>query len=168
MSDAASDLRALMRAAPQLVTVVTARGPDGPRGITVSSFISVSLAPPLVLVSISKSSPAHEAIAAGRFRVHLLAADQAAVSGHFARPGLSAEEQFAGEYREAVSAGGEGGPPRLRGCLGAIECEKVAAYDGGDHTLFLGGVQEVSLDRSEVEPLLYFSRGYRRVGAPVE
>ncbi len=168
MSDAASDLRALMRAAPQLVTVVTARGPDGPRGITVSSFISVSLAPPLVLVSISKSSPAHEAIAAGRFRVHLLAADQAAVSGHFARPGLSAEEQFAGEFREAVSAGGEGGPPRLRGCLGAIECEKVAAYDGGDHTLFLGGVQEVSLDRSEVEPLLYFSRGYRRVGAPVE
>ena len=168
MSDAASDLRALMRAAPQLVTVVTARGPDGPRGITVSSFISVSLAPPLVLVSISKSSPAHAAIAAGRFRVHLLAADQAADSGHFARPGLSSDEQFAGRYREAVSAGGEGGPPRLRGGLGAIECEKVAAYDGGDHTLFLGGVREVSLDRSEAEPLLYLSRGYRRVGAPVE
>lgn len=168
MSDAASDLRALMRAAPQLVTVVTARGPDGPRGITVSSFLSVSLAPPLVLVSISKSSPAHEAIAAGRFRVHLLAADQAAVSGHFARPGLSSDEQFAGRYREAVSAGGEGGPPRLPGCVGAIECESVAAYEGGDHTLFLGRVREVSLERSEAEPLLYFSRGYRRVGAPVE
>lgn len=168
MSDAASDLRALMRSAPQPVTVVTARGPDGPRGITVSSFISVSLAPPSVLISIMKSSQAHAAIAGGRFRVHLLAADQAPVSGHFARPGLSSEEQFAGRYRQAVVAGGEGGPPRLPGCLGAVECESVAAYDGGDHTLFVGGVREVSLERSGEEPLLYFSRGYRRIGAPIE
>lgn len=168
MSDAASDLRALMRAAPQPVTVVTAWGPDGARGITVSSFISVSLAPPLVLVSIMESSPAHAAIAAGRFRVHLLAADQAADSGHFARPGLSSEEQFAGRYREAVTTGGEGEPPQLPGCLGAADCETAAAYDGGDHTLFLGRVLRASVERSGVEPLLYFSRGYRRVGAPVE
>ena len=73
MSDGASAIRELMRRAPQLVTVVTARGPEGPRGITVSSFIPVSLAPPLVLISIMNSAWTHSAIAGGRFRVHLLA-----------------------------------------------------------------------------------------------
>ena len=75
MSDPGSAIRGLMRRAPQLVTVVTANGPEGPRGITVSSFIPVSLDPPLVLVSIMNSARAHAAIAAGAFRVHLLAGD---------------------------------------------------------------------------------------------
>ena len=74
---AASGLRALMRQAPQLVTVVTAVGDEGPRGITVSSMTSVSMAPPLLLVSIARTAAAHAAIAAGRFRVHLLGEDQA-------------------------------------------------------------------------------------------
>lgn len=164
MTDAGDGLRALMRAAPQLVTVVTAWGPDGPRGITVSSFISVSLAPATVLVSVMKSARAHAAIAAGRFRVHLLAEDQAAVSAHFARPGLGADEQFGGAFRGALDGRREGEPPRLPGCIGWAECETVSAVDGEDHTLFLGRVREVSVERGEAPPLLYVSRGYRRVG----
>ena len=164
MTDAAEGLRALMRAAPQLVTVVTAWGPDGPRGITVSSFISVSLAPATVLVSVMKSARAHAAVAAGRFRVHLLAEDQAAVSAHFARPGLGSDEQFGGAFRGALEGRREGEPPRLPDCLGWAECETVSAVDGEDHTLFLGRVREVSVERGEVPPLLYVSRGYRRVG----
>lgn len=164
MTDAADGLRALMRAAPQLVTVVTAWGPEGPRGITVSSFIPVSLAPPTVLVSIMKSARAHAAIAAGRFRVHLLAEDQAAVSAHFARPGLGSDEQFGGGFRDALEGRRAGEPPRLPDCLGWAECETISAVDSEDHTLFLGRVREASVGREEALPLLYVSRGYRRVG----
>lgn len=163
MSDPGSAIRGLMRCAPQLVTVVTASGPEGPRGITVSSFIPVSLDPPLVLVSIMNSARAHAAIAAGAFRVHLLASDQAGVSGHFAKPGLDPEAQFAAPFSDAVSAGGSGNP-RLAGCIGWLECATVGSYAEGDHTLFIGRVTEGRVERSEAAPLLYYDRGYREVG----
>ncbi len=164
MSDPASAIRALMRRAPQLVTVVTARGPDGPRGITVSSFTSVSLDPPLVLVSIMNSARAHPAIAAGAFRVHLLASDQADVSGHFAKPGLDANTQFGGRFAEAVEAGGTEDPPRIPGCIGWLRCVTAGSHAEGDHTLFIGRVTEGRVERAEAAPLLYYDRGYREVG----
>lgn len=167
MTDAAAGeaIRALMRRAPQLVTVVTASGPEGPRGITVSSFVPVSLQPPLVLISIMDSAQAHAAIAAGRFRVHLLAADQADVSGHFAKPGLDSATQFAGRFKAAADAGGAGSPPRLSGCIGWLECRTAAAHAGGDHTLFIGRVTGGRVEREDAPPLLYYDRGYREVAA---
>jgi flavin reductase (DIM6/NTAB) family NADH-FMN oxidoreductase RutF len=165
MSDPASAIRALMRRAPQLVTVVTASGPAGPRGITVSSFISVSLEPPLVLVSIMHSARAHAAIAAGAFRVHLLASDQAGVSGHFAKPGIDADAQFSGAFAGALEAGGPGRPPLLSGCIGWLHCTTVGSYSEGDHTLFVGRVTEGRVERTDAVPLLYYDRGYREVGA---
>lgn len=165
---AAGAIRALMRRAPQLVTVVTATGPEGPRGITVSSFIPVSLEPPLVLISIMNSARAHPAIAAGRFRVHLLAADQVDVSGHFARSGLDSGIQFAGSFAAAADAGGAGSPPRLSGCIGWLECRTAAAHPEGDHTLFIGRVTEGRVERDEAAPLLYYDRGYREVGAAAD
>ena len=168
MSDPASAIRALMRRAPQLVTVVTADGPEGPRGITVSSFIPVSLEPPLVLVSIMNSAKAHAAIAAGAFRVHLLAADQADVSGHFAKPGLDSDAQFAGAFAGAADAGGSGKPPQLPGCIGWLECATVGSYAEGDHTLFIGRVREGGVERENASPLLYYDRGYRRPGSAAD
>lgn len=164
MSDPASAIRALMRRAPQLVTVVTAGGPEGPRGITVSSFIPVSLEPPLVLVSIMNSARAHPAIAAGSFRVHLLAADQADVSGHFAKPGLDSTDQFGGRFAEAVKGEGVEDSPRISGCIGWLACATVGSYVEGDHTLFIGKVTEGRVDRADAPPLLYYDRGYREVG----
>ena len=165
MTDPGSVIRGLMRRAPQLVTVVTASAPEGPRGITVSSFIPVSLDPPLVLVSIMNSARAHAAIAAGAFRVHLLASDQAGVSGHFAKPGLDSEAQFAAPFSDAVSAGGAGKPPQLAGCIGWLECATAGSYAEGDHTLFIGKVTGGRVERTEAAPLLYYDRGYREVGA---
>ena len=156
-----------MRRAPQLVTVVTASGGEGPRGITVSAFFPVSLEPPLVVVSIGNEARAHRAIASGRFRVHLLAADQAGVSGHFAKPGLSSEEQFAGAFRKGVAAAGAGAPPRIPGCIGWLECRTASAYGEGDHTLFVGRVVEAGVERGEAPPLLYHDRGYRQPGDEV-
>ena len=170
MSDgaAASAIRGLMRRAPQLVTVVTASGADGPRGITVSSFIPVSLEPPLVLVSIMNSAQAHAAVAAGRFRVHLLAADQSAVSGHFAKSGLDSAGQFAGALLGAAERAGNTNPPQLSGCIGWVECRTVATHEEGDHTLFVGRVIEGRVEREDASPLLYHDRAYRQVGAALD
>ncbi len=168
MSDAASAIRALMRCAPQLVTVVTTTGPEGPRGITVSSFTSVSLEPPLVLVSIMNSAQAHAGIAAAGFRVHLLASDQAGVSGHFAKPGLDSATQFAGAFAGAVEAGGAGKPPQLSGSIGWLECRTVGAHREGDHTLFIGRVIEGRVERADAPPLLYYDRAYREIGDAVD
>lgn len=153
-------IRDLMRRAPQLVTVVTAFGDDGPRGITVSSFTSVSLEPALVLISITTASPSHAAIRSGAFRVHLLADDQADMSNHFARPGQTSEEQFAGAFRTAIRPGA---PPLLPDCVGWLECAVAAEHREGDHTLFIGRVVAGELERPHAAPLIYFDRSYRRL-----
>lgn len=152
-------LRDAMRTFPQGVVVVTAMGSDGPRGITVSSFLSLSLTPPRVLVSINKESKAHEAIDQGRFAVSILAEDQGAVSDHFARPKLTSAEQFHGI---AV----EGDPPRLSGCLSYLECRVVERIPASDHTLFIGEVERAEVGR-EGKPLVFFSRQYWGLGSTV-
>lgn len=157
MSDAT--LREVMRTFPQGVVVVTAMGSEGPRGITVSSFISLSLAPPRVLVSIAKESRAHEAIEQGRFAVSVLAEDQGALSDHFARSNLTSEEQFDGV---AV----EGEPPKLSGCLSYLECRVVQRVTAEDHTLFVGEVERAAFGR-DGRPLVFFSRQYWGLGSTV-
>ena len=92
MSDVS--LRDVMRTFPQGVVVVTAEGDEGPRGITVSSFTSVSLTPPLVLICVMKEARAHAAIAKGKFTINVLSDTQGALSDHFASPNLSSSEQF--------------------------------------------------------------------------
>jgi flavin reductase (DIM6/NTAB) family NADH-FMN oxidoreductase RutF len=148
-----------MRTFPQGVVVVTAMGSEGPRGITVSSFISLSLAPPRVLVSIIKESSAHEAIDRGHFAVSVLADDQGALSDHFARPNLSSDEQF---HNVVV----EGEPPRLEGCLSYLDCRVVERVSASDHTLFIGEVERAELGR-EGKPLVFFSRQYWGLGSMV-
>ena len=157
MSDAT--LREVMRTFPQGVVVVTAMGSEGPRGITVSSFISLSLAPPRVLVSIAKESKAHEAIERGRFAVSVLAEDQGALSDRFARTKLTSEEQF-----QDVAVEGE--PPKLSGCLSYLECRVVERVAASDHTLFIGEVERASFGR-EGKPLVFFSRQYWGLGSEV-
>ncbi len=157
MSGAA--LREVMRTLPQGVVVVTAMGSEGPRGITVSSFVSLSLEPPRVLVSIMNEARAHEAIARGRFAVSILAEDQGSLSDHFARPNLSSEEQF----RDVAF---EGEPPKLTGCLSYLDCRVVEEVAVSDHTLFIGEVETAALG-VEGRPLVFFSRQYWGLGSTV-
>lgn len=99
------------------------------RGITVNSFTSVSMEPPLVLVSIAKSTRAHNELAGRPFTVNILGAEQQALALHFAgRPG---QEPRWVEGRVA---------PRLANVLAFFECTPWAEYPGGDHTLYLGEV----------------------------
>ncbi len=152
-------LREVMRTFPQGVVVVTAMGGEGARGITVSSFLSLSLEPPRVLVSIWKESRAHEAIARGRFTVSILAEDQGALSDHFARPNLTSEEQF----RDVAV---EGEPPKLAGCLSYLDCRVVEEVVASDHTLFIGDVEKATVG-VEGRPLVFFSRQYWGLGSTV-
>lgn len=161
---AGESLREVMRVYPQGVAVVTAVSPEeGPRGITVSSFISLSLDPPLVLISIIRSAQAHDAIEkAGTFAVNVLGEDQGGLSEHFATPGLSSEEQF----RPVAHRAGKTRSPLLTDCLAYLDCQLVEAIMRADHTLFIGEVGECKVLR-DVRPLVFFSRQYWRLGAEV-
>jgi flavin reductase (DIM6/NTAB) family NADH-FMN oxidoreductase RutF len=123
--------------------------------MTVSSFASLSLHPPLVLVCVEKSLKTHDAItAAGRFGVSILGADQAHLSGRFAS---RIDDKFEGVETER----GELGVPLIANALTTLECHLHAQLSGGDHTIFVGEV--ASVRTREGSPLVYFRAGYRDV-----
>ncbi len=131
------------------VTIIAAEVDGKRHGMTASAFLSVSLAPPLVLVSVAKSAQMHGVLAAGgRWSASILADDQAALSNHFAG------------YGEADVRWIEGGSaPRIDGALAWVQCEGHAQHDAGDHTLFVGHV--LSAGWRDAAPLTYFSGKYR-------
>lgn len=135
------------------VTVVTARDADGtPLGLTVSSFNSVSIDPPLILWSLEKRSttlPAFEQ--ASHFAVNVLGADQMDLSNLFAG---RAEDKFSGLDCPA----GEGGAPLLPGCVATFQCRNWAQYDGGDHVILLGEV--IAFERTPGAALLFHDGAY--------
>ncbi len=144
-----------MRVYPQGVTVVTSRDGDEPRGITVSSFTSVSLTPPLVLVSIAKGSLLHDQYREAKaFAVNFLADDQRSVSDRFAGR-TTAKDRFEGvRFTLGVS-----GSPVIEGVRAVIECKAWHAYDGGDHSVILGEVIRAELLSSK-KPLVYYEQQY--------
>ncbi len=156
-------LRRALRHLPSPVVVVTARTADGPRGATIGSFASVSLDPPLVSFNVTRGTRLHAALAeADRWAVHLLASDQAAVAERFAAPDLDGADQLAPFGH--VSAGD--GPPLLRGTLGVLLCRPHAHVGAGDHTVWIGRVDEIIAGAGHA-PLLYYHRSYRAVGDEV-
>jgi len=135
------------------VTVVTSRSPDGePIGMTANSLASVSLDPPLVLVSVEKQHDMHTAMEQGKhFVFNILSDEQEALSRRFA---ASEKDRFRGvSYRENQS-----GIAILDGVVAHLECEKQATVPGGDHTIFIGLV--VGGDTTDRRPLLYYRGGY--------
>ena len=131
------------------VTVVTATTPKGPIGMTVNSFTSVSLDPPLVLWSPAKSSSRHPAFtAADHFAIHVLSAEQDRLSARFTRGGLGFDELEWSENSEGV--------PVIPGTLARFECRLTSMHDAGDHTLLIGLVLRAA--HREGDPLC-FSRG---------
>ena len=135
------------------VTIITTRAPDGtPLGLTVNSFNSVSLNPPLVLWSLENKSLSLPVFRdAKHWAVHVLASDQEELSGRFARRGAS---KFAGLPLET----GEGEVPLLTGCSARFQCRNAFQYDGGDHLIFVGEV--LRFDRSDAPPLVFHAGRY--------
>ncbi len=140
------------------VTIVTTSNGETLHGLTVSSFCSVSLEPPLILVCIDKKASSHPVLQTSkRFAVNFLTAAQQDISNRFADPRRSPEERFQGlAVRTAVTQS-----PILPDVLAYLDCEVYAEYDGGDHTIFVGKV--VAGEVGEGAPLLYWNRGYREL-----
>ncbi|KTQ92632.1 flavin oxidoreductase [Aureimonas ureilytica] len=131
------------------VTVVTVATSAGPIGMTVNSFASVSLDPPLVLWSPAKSSSRHALFtAAPHFAIHILGLEEDGLSTRFTRGGLG----FEGLDWQA----NDEGAPVIAGTLARFECETASLHDAGDHTIMLGRVLRAA--HREGDPLC-FSRG---------
>ena len=141
------------------VTVVTARDAEGePAGMTAASFAAVSLDPPLVLVCVARAAQSHDGlVGAPGFAVHLLGADQAAMSRRFAEPGPA-------KFNGLAGGSGPFGAPLLPFDVARLVCAHHAALDGGDHTILVGRV--VSTELAGSDPLLYCNRTYGRLSGP--
>lgn len=139
------------------VTVVTTEHEGRSYGLTVASFASLSLHPPLVIVCIEKGVKSHDAIeASGKFGVSILGSGQSELSNRFAS---KLDDKFAG----AATARGDLGIPLIDGALCTIECRLRERLPGGDHSIFVGEV--VGVHAREGTPLLYFRGGYHQINA---
>jgi flavin reductase (DIM6/NTAB) family NADH-FMN oxidoreductase RutF len=129
------------------ITVVTAATAEGPAaGLTVNSFTSVSLNPPLVLVCVDLTSQLLPTLhASGHFAVNILAGEQEALARCFASRTAERYEQFC----HALYHSGTTGSPILVGALASIEARIIAEYPGGDHVIFLGEVVALGTDDGE-------------------
>jgi flavin reductase (DIM6/NTAB) family NADH-FMN oxidoreductase RutF len=137
------------------VTVVTTKDSHGNlHGITVSAFCSVSLEPPMVLVCIEKVTGSHYALEESNiFAVNILAEGAAALSEHFA---MRDQEKFSRvDHRPGIE-----GVAVLDGALATLECRAKFSYHGGDHSIFVGEVERVTVGGGK--PLVYFQGEYGR------
>jgi flavin reductase (DIM6/NTAB) family NADH-FMN oxidoreductase RutF len=157
--DPAGDARALRDAFGCFttgVTVVTTLDGARPVGFTANSFTSVSLDPPLVLVSIGLTASCLPSMqASGAFVVNVLHVDQEAVARQFTRKD---GDRFEGLETWTWDTGA----PVLAGCMANFECETHHSFDAGDHRVFVGRILRVFHD-ADHEPLVYLRGGYRRV-----
>ncbi len=142
------------------VAVVTAQNDAlGEFGLTVNSFTSVSLAPPLVLFCLDRDAALHKAFRqVDCFVINFLAAGQEKVSRHFA-------DSHHNPAPKNMWDAGVGGCPVLRGTLGWVLCKPHAVHKGGDHSIFVGEVIDLHKRAGTKEPLAYFHGRYRALEA---
>jgi flavin reductase (DIM6/NTAB) family NADH-FMN oxidoreductase RutF len=141
------------------VTVVTTLHDGKPVGITASSFSSVSLEPPRILVCVAKRLFTHRVIERSQvFAVNILSSEQQEWGMRFAGQVPELADRFEGIEHFAAQTGS----PLLPGVLGWLDCWVSAAYDGGDHTIFVGDVLAAGT-AEKGEPILYFNRQWRHM-----
>ena len=153
------DFRSTLGSFATGVTVVTARAPNGELvGMTISSFNSVSLDPPLILWSLSLTSPNLEVFRkASHYAVNILSANQQSLSDRFAS---RKNDRFSGLHLRT----GLGGAPLLDDCCAWFECANEAKYPGGDHLIFVGHVERFTQGKAE-SPLIFHNARYHQLDA---
>ena len=160
MSYAIADPESFRRACSKYatgITVTTVVAPDGsPHGLTVNSFTSVSLNPPLVLVCVDYRATVLEYFRSAQYyAVNILSEDQRDLSARFAQKGRD-------RFESLDWTPGKNGAPRLTGVVAFFECRVVQTVEAGDHAIFIGEVVDAGC--TETRPLLYFNRDYQRLG----
>jgi flavin reductase (DIM6/NTAB) family NADH-FMN oxidoreductase RutF len=155
--------RALRRFASG-VTVVTAEHDGEQFGITVTAFASISLAPPIVMVSINNESPLGEAILASEhFAVHILGDAQQPLAERFARPVPMVEKYSDVPWIYALS-----GAPIISDTLASLDCVLGQTIAIGSHTVMFGRVVDARSSEDATGPLLYYNRNYHRIDPSAE
>jgi flavin reductase (DIM6/NTAB) family NADH-FMN oxidoreductase RutF len=151
-----NELRRVMGHFATGVTIITTVSKSGQMfGLTANAFTSVSLDPPLLLIAVDKKAESYPSFEESRvFTVNILSDSQEALSRKFA---VSGGNKFEGVAYHM----GANGAPILLGTLAYVECRLYAAHDGGDHTIFLGEIQQA--ETREGKPLLFYRGGYRAI-----
>lgn len=158
-AERADQLRAAMRAWTSGVTVVTAAYGGEQHGMTVSSFTSVSLDPPLIVISLQTSSRTHDLVArAGAFGVTILAAGQQEISERFANEHASMGGRLDGLQTETLVTGA----PFIKGGLAYMDCQVTQTIQLGMNTLFIAEIVAIKPDDHDA-PLVYHDRTYQRL-----
>jgi len=153
-------LRRVMRRVPSPVTVITAADERGARGITIGSFTSVALEPPLICFNVNHGAQMHDVMLdASRFAVHILNEEQAPLANHFAVPDLTGAEQL----RSVPHVINEHGTPILDDVTAVLHCVHHDVFTAGDKSIIVGRVVEVQAD-DDRGAVLYYKRTYRGVG----
>ena len=148
--------RQVLSSYPTGVTIVTVKDGEEMRGMTVNSFCSVSLDPPLILICIGKDHITHELIKASRgFAINILRENQKELSERFSKVD-EVGERFRGVSTRVAATGS----PILEGCLAFIDCELVAEYSGGDHTIFLARAEAVGSAEDRGKALVFYQGEY--------
>lgn len=150
------DFRAAMARFATGVVVVTTLGDGGlPRGFTASSFCSVSLHPPLILVCLANSADSFEAFdSCGHFAVSVLGPEHKPLAQQFATKGT---DKFASEGLSRTP----GGLPTVAGALVELDCDVYARHPAGDHTILIGRVSDTRLGERAATPMVYYERNFR-------
>ncbi|MEL7370927.1 MAG: flavin reductase family protein [Myxococcota bacterium] len=153
MSDEAKAFRRALGSFATGVTIVTTVAEDGTKmGLTVSSFNSVSLNPPLILWSLDRKARSLSAFQkAPYFAVHVLSSDQESLSNRFA---TQSPDKFDG----ISVTSGLGNIPLLSGCVAQFQCTTAHQYEGGDHVIFVGEVK--SFESHDKPPLIFHGGRY--------
>jgi 3-hydroxy-9,10-secoandrosta-1,3,5(10)-triene-9,17-dione monooxygenase reductase component len=158
-----SEFRAALGRFPTGVTVVATCEGKSPIGLTVNAFASISLDPPLVMVSIDRRSHLHDAIPrAGYFAASILTVEQQELSRRFAGQTAHRSDRFYSVSWRTESTGA----PVLNGALAWVDCRVEAMYPGGDHSIVLGRVE--ALGFAAGEPLLYYRGRYGHIDLPAD
>lgn len=144
------------------ITVVTAPAADGPHGVTINAFASLSLKPPLVLICIEHGRYTLKVLEHARvFGVNVLAEGQEQLSQFF-----STDSRPEGPHAfDGISHHAGRLAPLLDGCVAYAECRVTAQYPGGDHTIFVGEVEAAEVVPAR-RPLVYYDRGYHNLTGP--
>ena len=155
---APGDFRRALSSFATGVAVVTTRYLDENVGMTVSSFNSVSIKPPLVLWSIGKDGYSYEPFMnSDYFAVNVLSMDQQDLSGRFAQTGVD-------KFEGLTCRSGIEGVPLLPEYAACFECITEHRYDGGDHTIIVGRV--LRMEDRESDPLIFYRGRFLRKGGP--
>ena len=154
----AQELRRVMGHFATGVTVITTKDKDGaPQGLTANAFMSLSLSPPLVIISVDKNATCYSCFEPKNgFTVNFLSEDQEEISRRFATKG-------ANKFADLNWHAGSNGAAVIDGNLGYVECAITQCHDGGDHTIVVGEILSVAANGDR--PLLFFKGKYQRLPA---